>query len=86
MNATISEIGIVSIIIKVALHLPRKNRTTRITKIPAYINVSVRLLIESFINDALSKSFSILTSGGRSFFNVTSELLNLLGDLNSITS
>ena len=35
MNATMSEIGIVSITINVALHLPRKNSTTSTTKIAA---------------------------------------------------
>ena len=35
MNATISEIGMVRITIKVALHLPRKNNTTSTTKIAA---------------------------------------------------
>ena len=46
INATISDIGIVMMIIIVARHLPRKKSTTRITNNPANISVVVRLLID----------------------------------------
>ena len=59
INATISETGIVRIIINVARHLPRKKITTSMTNIAAYSSVSVRLFIESLMKEALEKSCSI---------------------------
>ena len=62
---TIKEIGMVRITINVALHLPRKNSTTRITAIPAYIKLPVRLSIESTIYSEESKKVMISISSGR---------------------
>ena len=45
MNSTIREIGIVRITINVARHLPRKKSTTRMTNIPANINVNIAIAL-----------------------------------------
>ncbi|OPZ54994.1 MAG: hypothetical protein BWY89_01468 [Bacteroidetes bacterium ADurb.BinA012] len=68
-KATSSDMGIVRMIMRVARHLPRKNSTTSITKRAAYISVSVRLLIEPWINSDVSMIFSMRISGGRSFWS-----------------
>jgi len=47
MNATISETGIVSITINVALQSSQEKKYDQHKNIAAYISVSVRLLIES---------------------------------------
>ena len=60
-----SDTGIVRIIMNVALHLPRKNSTTIITKMPASSTVSVKELILLFIKSDVSRTISIFTSGGR---------------------
>ncbi len=64
MNETIKEIGIVKHIMKVARHLPRKNITTRITKMKANITASLSEEIESRIDSEPSIMTSILTSEG----------------------
>ncbi len=55
----------VRITMKVALQRPRKNRTTRITKIPANIRVLVRLSMESTMNSEESINGVMVTSSGR---------------------
>ena len=67
MKATISEIGMVRAMIKVALHRPKNRNTTNTTKIEAYINVSCRLLIDFTIKSELSEMIWNLMSVGNSF-------------------
>jgi hypothetical protein len=68
-KATISDMGIVRTIIKVALHRPRKKSTTKTTNRNAHIRVFERLLIDPLIKSEVSMIRLILTSGGRLFLS-----------------
>ena len=67
MNDVIREMGMANAIMNVALHLPRKNKTTNTTKINANIMVLDKLRIELLINSEVSNMVSISTSGGSVF-------------------
>ncbi len=64
MNDTISDMGIVRQMMKVALHLPRKNITTSITNMNANITDCDSDEILSRIDSEVSLITSIFTSAG----------------------
>ncbi len=75
MKAMINDMGIVSTMIKVALHRPRKMMMTRTTKKNAHIRVSERLLMDPLMNLEVSMIMSIPISGGSPAFSASIVLL-----------